>query len=131
MQVAIKVKDKKQFEVIIGMLLASDRSFAPHRKSEETPASYADDLYFHYPYPLVEDHYINATFDVSTRKVLNWPEQAEEIVSLIFKKSYKMHDLCDYFAEVTKDGIKVGCQTIPFDKFEKLVTLVNEFKNEN
>jgi hypothetical protein len=34
----------------------------------------------------------------------------------------------EYSAEITSDGIKVGCTTFPFDTFDKLKEAVKDFK---
>jgi hypothetical protein len=53
-------------------------------------------------------------------------EMIEKIISAPFKESFTIQLTNDYEAEVTKDGITVGCQKITFEKFDELCELVKQ-----
>jgi hypothetical protein len=130
MKTVVKVKDKTQFEAIVALLLISGKKFSDSN-STLSSKEYTEKYYERFPYPIIDHPTMNCwNGTYGSYKVLNWPEQAEEILNVIFKKTYAIEDFCDYSAEVTEDGIKVGCQTIKFDKFDELVKLVKEFKEE-
>jgi len=59
-----------------------------------------------------------------------WPTDAKDIVEYM-KNDYTVVGIGHYTAKVTKDGIKVGCQTITFDKFKELVKVVKDFQEAN
>lgn len=50
-----------------------------------------------------------------------------EVLENAKKRMVKLNE--EYTAQITKDGIKVGCQTISFEAFENLVKAVKEFKS--
>ena len=52
-------------------------------------------------------------------------------VAIINARAYlKMQLTPSYEAIVESEGIKVGCQTITYEKFDELTTLVNQFKQQ-
>lgn len=61
-------------------------------------------------------------------QTLNWSTQFKKIKEFVLKKN-TMKLTNDYDAEVTDDGIKVGCQLITFDKFDELAKLVKNNRN--
>jgi len=62
----------------------------------------------------------------------DYPSQINEIIEhLTVIKTYKMKLTDDYDAVVADTGIRVGCQTISFEKFEELNELVTEYKKDH
>lgn len=54
-----------------------------------------------------------------------WPEDAKEIIEYFKSTQITVPNIGEYSATVTKDGIKVGCQTITFGAFDELTKAVN------
>lgn len=61
---------------------------------------------------------------------ITWPDDAKVIVEYM-QNDYTVDGIGDYTAEVTKTGIKVGCQTISFKKFKELNTVVDKYQEAN
>ncbi len=66
---------------------------------------------------------------------LSWPSQATEILTEL-KEFFKgkrpvfISKVGDYSATICDDGIKVGCQTISFAKFQEIVDGVDKFNKQ-
>ena len=66
------------------------------------------------------------------RKVTHYyPQDTQKIVDHFIKpkKEYIVTNVGDYKAEITKDGIKVGCQVISFEKFDEVANKLKDFRN--
>jgi hypothetical protein len=61
------------------------------------------------------------------------PNDFDELVNTLLSipKSYTLEDVAGYTATVTKTGIKIGCQTVTFEKFYELLGLVEDFKYDS
>ena len=57
-----------------------------------------------------------------------WSKDLDAIIEHLSTKTYRMNLTNQYDAEITSDGIIVGCQTITFEKFEELSALVEKYK---
>jgi hypothetical protein len=67
--------------------------------------------------------------------VLSWPSQATEILAELKeyfkgKKPVFVSNVGDYSATICDEGIKVGCQTISFAKFQEIVDGVDKFNKQ-
>ena len=62
---------------------------------------------------------------------LYWPKDADKIIDIIVgsNKSITVPNVGDYTATVDAEGIKVGCQTISFEKFDELTKAVNKIRS--
>jgi len=126
-EMKVKVKDKIQFEIVINLMLKSGRKFSPYGTAASSGEDYADKVYDKFPYPMINEYdRISAT--CSTDLTHSWPEDSTEIINTLFQKTYEVENVGDYKATITKAGIVVGCQTIPFEKFDEIVAKVAEFK---
>ena len=83
-----------------------------------------------HPYVHISDNEITASVQPFGDNVYDYSTQLPEIIDLLMnpKKEYVVKDVGDYTAEITKEGIVVGCQTISFEKLQEIVDKVAEFK---
>jgi len=58
-----------------------------------------------------------------------WPKDATEIIKEITDTEITIDNVGDYSAIICREGIKVGCQTISFGKFDEIVEGVKKYKN--
>lgn len=66
------------------------------------------------------------------KEVLHYFTHLSEIISrLVGYKEYVVRNVGDYTANITKDGIEVGCQKISFEKFDEVAAMVAKFRSEN
>lgn len=83
-----------------------------------------------HPYVYISDNEITASVQPFGDNVYDYATQLPEIIYLLMnpKKEYVVKDVGDYTAEITEEGIVVGCQTISFEKLQEIVDKVSEFK---
>jgi hypothetical protein len=125
--IRVKVKDEVQFGIVIDLMLKSGRPFGPGCTKAISGEDYANKVYDTYPLPLLDtNNVVTATY--STNYTHSWPEDATRLIKDLFSKTYEVENVGDYKATITDKGIVVGCQTIPFDKFQEIVNKVTEFK---
>jgi len=87
-------------------------------------------------YPSVVCYHKTKEFDFTCKRkstfpeyeFLNWSDDLEAIVNILRGGDNKVKISKDYDAIVTKSGIKVGCQDISFEDFDKLTDLVKKFR---
>jgi hypothetical protein len=67
---------------------------------------------------------VNSAGEYKTALVLFY-----EIGGYSRKPKITVEEIAGYDAVVSEDGIKVGCQTISFEKFDELVKAVNKIRS--
>ena len=72
--------------------------------------------------------YVTESWDSYNSDVVNWSDGLSTIIERLGGGSNKVKISKDYDAIVTKSGIKVGCQTIKFEDFDKLAAIVKKFR---
>lgn len=60
---------------------------------------------------------------------LAWPKDAEEILKSL-SSEIVVDNVGDYTAFISKDGIRVGCQTISLKKFQEIAEAVKTITNQ-
>jgi len=83
-----------------------------------------------YPYVLItESGIIDACRENYTEaEIILWPEGFEEIISVALIKSIYIENVGKYKAKITAKGIKVGCTSISFEKFNEIAEAVKSFQ---
>lgn len=80
-----------------------------------------------YPSILWDGDQITQTIS-DNKEIISLSEMIEKIISAPIIESFTMQLTNNYEAEVTKDGITVGCQEITFEKFDELSELVKQVR---
>ena len=90
------------------------------------------DMYFPYVYTKDGENVLGSRLSQGGfENNFKYPEDIKEIMEFLITppKEYIVKSVAGLNdAMVTKDGIKVGCQTVSFEKFQELVDKVEEFK---
>lgn len=124
----------------IALLSAYGFTYEGEDMKEEIRNNDEDFFDMQYPHILLEFEYneigdkdiinfINDDHDNDDAVTFDWEYHISHIIKYLSnpKEDLSMWITDDYEATITKSGIEVGCQTITFETFEKLVTLVKEF----
>ncbi len=132
---AVKVNNRKDFETLVTLMVANGYTYSPYN-THTTPKEVADSWARSYSYLLLSDkkNLNGCNHGCSLAQAyLNWPEDAATVVDMLFnsKKNRIVENVGDYTAEITENGIEVGCQTIPFEKFQEIVEAVKAVKEVN
>jgi hypothetical protein len=101
--------------------------------SDDISVQKFNDSYW-YSHPLVilrNDGSIGGSSKGARTVTHHYPEDIQKIVNYFIKpkKEYIVTEVGDYNAEITKDGIKVGCQVISFEKFDEVANKLKDFRN--
>jgi hypothetical protein len=133
MKIAIKTKTIKEYKQAIAFLYAfgyvfngidTYKKFIDHGNNVD---------YEDYPYIILEEVGDFDSLDfaecVKGYKLFTWIKDHDALENTLNKK-FTLGLTEEYDAEITTKGIQVGCQTISFDTFHKLVDLVDRFENQ-
>tara|TARA_R110002074_G_scaffold51396_3_gene130036 strand:+ start:3648 stop:4052 length:405 start_codon:yes stop_codon:yes gene_type:complete len=109
-----------------------------HRGREYDLAITPNEIERKYPFTIYPSLCIDSERSISGYYVRNiikrdyiWPNDAKDIIRVCSPPDYTVDGIGEYVATVSKTGIKVGCQTITFDKFKELVKVVKDFQKAN
>lgn len=130
----ILTKSKADRLTLLTLLLSLGGKW--HGTDSQKTAEDVEDKYAFSRYPIVyvENNkelggYGKAHIDRSITHT--WPEDASAIIRSFTKKEIKIvvKNVGDYEAVINGDNVKVGCQTISFDKIEEIHKAVQTAKN--
>jgi len=122
----IKINSKKEQIAVLKLLVG----FGGWIRSGETPESYAE--FPEYNHVVVDrDMRMDLTSSNWDAGVLfNYPADAAKLIEFLsfplIEEKIRISD--EWVAHVTKDGIKVGCQSISFERFDELAKVVKEVR---
>lgn len=129
-----KVDSVEDRATLLGILYSYGAIF--HRFTDKFTLEKACKEFTNFPVLNLENN--GSGFDISGTRVsdndsLNWPSQAKEILKelkeiFVKPKPIIISNVGDYKATICEDGIKVGCQTISFAKFQEIVDGVSKYK---
>jgi hypothetical protein len=129
MRITVSTKNVKQWDTMISILLAM--GYVWHRSSHGL--TNLDDIRreWYRDYPHINIKIDNKSISGSSRNackysVDNLNEVMEEVLGL---NSNIIENVCGFTTTVKADEIKVGCQTIPADKFREIMEAVKQVKN--
>jgi len=133
MNIAIKTKTIKEYKQAIAFLYAFGYFYD---ESNDTYAKFVNGKgnvdYEAYPYIILEvGDFDSLNFSLNAKgcKLFTWIKDHDALENTLNEK-FTLELTEEYNAEITTKGIQVGCQTISFETFHKLVKLVDKFENQ-
>lgn len=123
----VKCKNKSEYLACIALFYAMGFPYIERTTYEDVIKK---DFYgLGYTIPFIDGDEMNCSCELSSYlTTYSWPKDFDKIVACLSDKNYRMNLTNEYDAEITSDGIIVGCQTITFEKFEELSALVEKYK---
>lgn len=119
----VKYSSKEECAVILTILMGGGYKIM----GDETPIHYSNNAE-HWKYVVVNGLHLDLTNNDYDDLPKFHYDDLPSLVKFLEAEDFSCELTDEYSATITKKGIVVGCQTIPFDNFATLASLVTRFK---
>lgn len=127
-KIYVGTENNEQRRGLLGLLLAC--GYVENDKYDTVDSIIDDTDHDMYPVVIIRNDVKDIGFTGDNANY-NWPEDSVEIIDFIYSapKAVKLND--EYTALITKEGVKVGCQTIPFSAVAELHRAILTFSEKS